>query len=175
MLTIRAGRRALDLIRSHGLDPAAVEIIPGAAGGPKGLGITGLDRAVFGEWLPRAPRTRHLVGASIGAWRFAAACCADSTKALARFAEVYTEQRYPPRATAAFVSRSARAMLAELFAGREEEILGCGDYRLHILAVRGRWPLTRDSPVATPLGFGIAALANPIGRRPPAPVLDPTA
>ena len=174
MLTIRAGRRALDLIRRHGLDPAAIEIVPGAAGGPKALGIAGLDRALFGEWLPRARRTRHLVGASIGAWRFAAACCNDSARALERFAELYTEQRYPPRPSAAFVSRSARAMLAELFAGREAEILGCGDYRLHILAVRGRWPLARDSSFATPFGFGMAALANAVGRRHLARFIDRT-
>ena len=71
-LTIRAGPRALEKIRSHGLDPAMVEIVPGAAGGPKGLGIAGLDRAILGEWLPSAPRVRHLIGSSIGAWRFAA-------------------------------------------------------------------------------------------------------
>ena len=170
MLTIRAGRRALDEIRAHGFDPAVVHIVPGAAGGPKALGLSGLDRAVFGEWLPRARRTRHLVGASIGAWRFAAACCSDPVTRLERFAELYTEQRYPPRADAAFVSRSARAMLAELFAGREDEILGCNDYRLHILAVRGRWP----SRLATPIGFGMAAFANAIGRRHLARFIDRT-
>jgi len=173
MLTIRAGRRALEAIRAQGLDPAAVAIVPGAAGGPKALGLSGLDRAVFGEYLPRARRTRHLVGASIGAWRFAAACTADPVASLARFAELYTEQRYPPRANAAFVSRSARAMVAELFAGREDEILGCSDYRLHVLAVRGRWPLTR-SPITTPIGFGMAAFANAVGRRHLARLLERT-
>ena len=73
-LTFRAGKRALERIRSHGLDPADIEIVPGAAGGPKALGISGLDRAVFGKWLPTAPGVRHLIGASVGAWRFAAAC-----------------------------------------------------------------------------------------------------
>ena len=106
VLTIRAGRRALERIRSHGLDPADIEMIPGAAGGPKGLGISGLDRAIFGEWLPRAPRTRHLVGASIGAWRFAAACCADPVEALDRFARAYTAQRYPRRPSRQFVRYS---------------------------------------------------------------------
>jgi hypothetical protein len=174
VLTIRAGRRALDLIRTQGLDPAAIDIVPGAAGGPKALGLSGLDRAVFGEWLTRSRRPRHLVGASIGAWRFAAACCGDSLATLQRFAELYTEQRYPPGANAAFVSRSARAMVAELFAGREDEILGCSDYRLHILAVRGRWPLTRASRLTTPLGFGVAAFANAVGRRHLARFIDRT-
>jgi hypothetical protein len=164
-LTIRAGPRALARIREGGLDPAMVEIIPGAAGGPKGLGIAGLDRAVFGEWLPSAPRVRHLIGSSIGAWRFAAASMPDPVKALADFARAYTLQSYPARPSANFVSRAARAMLDELFAGREAEILASPNNRLHIITMRGRWPLTRDSRLHTPLGFGMAALANTLGRR----------
>ena len=174
ILTIRAGRRALERIRTQGFDPADVEIIPGAAGGPKGLGIAGLDRAIFGEWLPRAPRVRHLVGASIGAWRFAAVCRNDRVRALEEFASGYTRQRYPKRPSRQFVSQSARTMLEELFKGREEEILSSADYRLHILTVRGRWPLTRDSSFATPLGFGMAALANTLDRRHLARFIDRT-
>jgi hypothetical protein len=165
VLTIRAGRRALERIQSEGLAAADVEIIPGAAGGPKALGIAGLDRALFGEWLPAAPGVRHLIGSSIGAWRFAAACRTDATQALAEFARTYTEQSYPRRPTRRFVSEAARTMLAGLFAGREDEILSHPHYRLHVLAVRGRWPLTRDSRFSTPFGFGMAAMANAIGRR----------
>ena len=174
ILTIRAGRRALERIRTHGFDPADVEIVPGAAGGPKGLGIAGLDRAIFGEWLPRAPRVRHLVGASIGAWRFAAVCCDDPVTMLDEFAKGYTRQRYPRRPSRQLVSQSARTMLGELFNGREDQILASRDYRLHILTVRGRWPLTRDSSLATPLGFGMAALANTLHRRHLARFIDRT-
>ena len=46
-LTLRAGPRALARIRQHGLSPADVGILPGAAGGPKGIGIhPELHRAV---------------------------------------------------------------------------------------------------------------------------------
>jgi hypothetical protein len=164
-LVIRAGARALEALRGGGLDPAAVEIVPGAAGGPKGLGIAALDRVIFGEWLASAPRVRHLVGASIGAWRFAAACRADAREALAAFADEYTRQCYPPRPTRRFVSDCARAMLRTLFAGHEAQVLAHPFHRLHIVTVRGRWPLTRDSSFATPLGFGMAAMANVLGRR----------
>jgi predicted acylesterase/phospholipase RssA len=173
-LIIRAGPRALERIRRDGLDPAMIDMVPGAAGGPKGLGIAGLDRVLFTEWLPRAPRVRHLVGASIGAWRFAAACCADAKSALDDFTRAYTEQSYPRRPTRRFVSDSAREMLRALFAHREEEILSHPHHRLHILAVRGRWPLTRDSGLHTSLGFGAAALANAIGRRHLARFIDRT-
>ena len=165
ILTIRAGKRALERIRAQGLNASDVEIVPGAAGGPKALGVAGLDRAVFGEWLPAAPGVRHLIGASIGAWRFAAACRTDPLAALDGFARSYTEQSYPRRPTRRLVSESARTMLAGLFAGHEDEILAHPHYRLHILTVRGRWPLTRDSAFTTPLGFGMAAMANALGRR----------
>jgi patatin-like phospholipase len=174
VLTIRAGKRALERIKSHGLAASDIEIIPGAAGGAKGLGIAGLDRAIFGEWLPAAPRVRHLIGASIGAWRFAAACCNEPVKALEAFARGYTEQTYPRRPSAGFVSAAARTMLQGLFAGREEEILNNPHYRLHILTVRGRWPLVRDSKYHTTLGFGMAAMANAIGRRHLARFIDRT-
>jgi hypothetical protein len=164
-ITIRAGKGALERIRSHGLDAADVSLIPGAAGGPKALGILGLDRAIFGEWLPAKPRTRHLVGASIGAWRFAAACCKDPEPVFAAFARGYSEQRYSLKPSAREVSDSARALLRELFHGREDEILASPGYRLHILAVRGRGPLAREARFSTPLGFGMAAMANALGRK----------
>ncbi|MGZ5037198.1 MAG: patatin-like phospholipase family protein [Usitatibacter sp.] len=174
VLTIRAGRRALERIQSAGLAASDVEIIPGAAGGPKALGIAGLDRALFGEWLPAAPGVRHLIGSSIGAWRFAAACRTDGAAALAEFASAYTRQSYPRRPTARFVSQAARTMLESLFAGREDEILSHPHYRLHVLAVRGRWPLSRAGRLSTSLGFGMAAMANAVGRRHLARFIDRT-
>lgn len=140
-------------------------MVPGAAGGPKALGILGLDRAIFGEWLPAKPRTRHLVGSSIGAWRFAAACCTNSGPVFDAFARGYSEQRYSMKPSAREVSASARELLRQLFEGREDEILSNAGYRLHILAVRGRGPLARESRYRTPLGFGMAAMANALGRR----------
>src|SRR5690606_26344842 len=102
-LTLKAGPRALSRIREQGLKPADVGILPGAAGGPKGIGIQGLDLALFGEWLPRAPRERALIGASIGSWRFASACLADAANGIRRLGELYTSQRFAKGVTIAEV------------------------------------------------------------------------
>lgn len=174
VLVLRAGPRAAARIARHGLDPADIEIVPGAAGGPKGLGIAGLDRALFAEWLPSAPRVRHLIGASIGAWRFAAACRRDTVEALGQFTRLYMEQCYPPRPSARFVSDCAREMLHALFEGREAEVLSSPAWRLHVLAVRARWPLARMQRWATPLGFGLAAVANAVSRTHLARFIDRT-
>jgi hypothetical protein len=93
-LSFHAGPKALARIRSHGLRAADVAIVPGAAGGPKGLILQALDQYVFGEWLPTAPRERTLIGSSIGAWRMAAACQADPAAAFARLGALYCGQRY---------------------------------------------------------------------------------
>ena len=81
-LRIYAGEKALQHLQEHGLKPQDVQLIPAAAGGPKGLILHHLDRQLFGEWLPQGQHAVHLVGASIGAWRMATALMADPQKAL---------------------------------------------------------------------------------------------
>ena len=80
-LHIHAGPKALAHIRDHGLRPEHIGIVPGAAGGPKGLILGPLDRFIFGEWLAQSSQPVHLVGASIGAWRMATACLNDPVAA----------------------------------------------------------------------------------------------
>ncbi len=70
-LTIRAGHLARQLIEKEGLHAQQVDIVPGAAGGPKGIGIQGLDQAIFGDFFAQAPQRRTVIGSSIGSWRFA--------------------------------------------------------------------------------------------------------
>jgi hypothetical protein len=163
-LILRAGHKALASIRREGLSPDQVAVIPGAAGGPKALGIIGLDRAIFGEWLPRAPRVRDLIGVSIGAWRFAAVCRGDVLPALKDFGDIYCGQRYPTRPSLRMVSESAHRNTRQLLEGQEQNVLTNPHYRLHVIATRGRGLLTNQSRLRTPLGFAIAALTNALGR-----------
>ena len=99
-LSIHAGPQALAHLRNHGLRAQDIAIIPGAAGGPKGLILQKLDQWLFGSWLPSAPRERTLIGASIGAWRMAAACLADPVAGFQRLGDLYCEQTYPRRPSA---------------------------------------------------------------------------
>jgi len=162
-LAIRAGAGALARLRTHGLDPADVSVIPAAAGGPKGLTLTGLDKALFGEWLPRAPRERWLIGASIGAWRMAAACLPDPLHGLNRLVDLYCfEQDYSARPGAAEVSRVCRQLVEKLVGGDTGEMLAHPQHRLALLTVRGRGALKRDAGASA---WGLAAAANTLGRR----------
>ena len=165
-LTIRAGRRALQRLKEKPLSPEDVHVIPGAAGGPKALGISGLDKAIFGDWLPRVPQERSLIGSSIGSWRFAAVASSDDPKAqLSRLAELYTAQRFAKGVSAAEVSRKSVLFLEELLGGREDAILNHPWYRLNIVVVRSLGRLAEDARGRLGLGLMSAISANMVSRR----------
>ena len=88
-LAIYAGPKAREHLQRYGFLPQHVGVIPGAAGGPKGLILGPLDRFIFGQWLPQSHQFVDLVGASIGAWRMATACLNDSAHALVRLEKDY--------------------------------------------------------------------------------------
>lgn len=163
-LTIRAGKRALARIREQGLQPADVGILPGAAGGPKALGIQGLDLALFGDWLQRAPRERSLIGASIGSWRFASACLPDPAVGLRRLGELYTSQRFTKGVSMAQVSHSCSLMLEQLLGSDESSILSNPHYRLNIVVVKSHGLLQHDHRGALSLGLSSVIGSNLMGR-----------
>ncbi len=178
MLSIQAGPRAIAHIREHGLRPEDIAIVPGAAGGPKGLGLAMLDEWLFADWLPQGFAARQtpidLIGASIGAWRFAAVCrgtiggvfSADETRAtLGAFAKAYSEQYYPRKVDAAYITAYARALINNLFVGHVNDVLMHPHYRLNVLAVRGKGILAREQRGRTHAGYALAALANAVGRQ----------
>ena len=164
-LCLRAGQRALQHIRDQGLRPADVHLVPGAAGGPKALGIQGLDMAIFGDWLPRAVQPRSLVGASIGSWRFASICLPDPVAGLRRLGELYTAQRFPKGISVAEISRRCARMLDELLADQDQSILDNPHYHLNIVAVKSLRLLQHDRPAHLGLGLGGVIGANLLGRR----------
>ena len=168
-LAVYAGPRARERLRQHGLRPADVRVVPAAAGGAKGLALLPLDRFLFAHWLREASQTVHLLGASIGAWRMAAACAADPDAALADLTEDYITQSYPsapgkppsPRV----VSQVFRRKLEERLGANAESLLAHPRYRLHVFTSRGRRLLHRPGRVRMPLGWMAAFAANAASRR----------
>jgi hypothetical protein len=168
-LQVYAGPRALRHLREQGLRPVDVRVIPGAAGGPKGLVLNPLDRYLFGTWLAGSTHGLHLPGASIGAWRLACACLPDADAALAQLAEDYISQDYehtpgkPP--TPATVSRAFGERLQQRLGTRAAEVLSHPQRRLHVFTSRGRHLLRREGRLRTPLGYLGAFATNAISRR----------
>lgn len=168
-LAIHAGPRALAALRAQGLRPQDVRIIPAAAGGPKGLILSALDRFIFGNWLARSPQTVHLVGGSIGAWRMATACLPDADAGFAQLAQDYVAQDYPHApgkfAPPAVVTALFGRQIERSFGGREALVLAHPRFRLHIFTSRGLHVLGREGRLRTPLGYLGAFTANALSRR----------
>ena len=168
-LQVLAGPRALVHLRKRGLAPADVRVIPGAAGGPKGLVRNPLDRFIFGHWLVGSGPTLHLLGASIGAWRLACACLPDADVALAELAEDYVTQSYEAAPGEGVTPRSASQAFARTLekrlGGRAAEVLAHERRRLHVFTSHGRHLLGRQGRWRTPVGYTGAFLANAGSRR----------
>ena len=169
-LRIYAGPKARQHLEKNGLQPQDIGVVPGAAGGPKGLILGALDRFIFGDWLLQSHQSVHLVGASIGAWRMATACLDNPVAAFSRLEHDYIHQHYAlepgqKRPTADFVSEKFGKSLADFYGGRVREVLNHPRYRLHIITSRGRHMLGREHKVATPLGYLGAFLTNSVYRK----------
>ncbi len=178
-LAIYAGKKAKAHIAKNGLQAKDVRVVAGAAGGPKGLLLLGLDKFIFGEWLKTSNQPVDLVGASIGAWRMATACMDDCEAGFDRLTKDYIAQDYEPTfnkrgkrvmPSSEFVSEEFGMALFDFYDGHMAEILNHPRYRLHIITSRGRGFLKQTNPhkrlqARTALGFAGAYFANLANRK----------
>lgn len=163
-LHIRAGSIAKQLILKEGLHAQQVDMIPGAAGGPKGIGLTGLDQAIFGAFLPQATQRRFLIGSSVGAWRFASLITQGAQQGAARLAEQYIHLPFHKKMNIQEIEKISRDMLNELLAQQQQKLVEHPDYHLTIIAAKARHMFQSDRRFAL-MGalFGIMG-SNAISR-----------
>ena len=141
-LRIYAGPKAMQHIAQNGLQPQDVGVVPGAAGGPKGLLIGPLERFFFGGLPVQTIHDVHLVGASIGAWRMATACLNNPVAGFAQLEHDYIRQDYALKAgekspSADTVSEDFGRNLTSFYAGKVADGLNHPPYKLHIFTSRG--------------------------------------
>ncbi|HEX5487078.1 MAG TPA: patatin-like phospholipase family protein [Limnobacter sp.] len=179
-IKIIAGSRAKAHIQRHGLHPEDISAIPAAAGGPKGLILQGLDRFIFTQWLTPEVLARRadnggaplqLIGASIGAWRMAAAASAKPDEAFRELAEQYCEmQRYPKGIDRATISEICGYMLDGFTDPHIQDIANPKHKNLVVWVNKGLSPLHRPHshpahpPLASKQGFASAVLSNAVNR-----------
>lgn len=164
-LVFLAGRRALETIRSQGLRPDDVKVVAGAAGGPKWLILSHLDRLLFGSWFKNRRNPLHLLGSSIGSWRFAADSCADPIAAIDRMQDAYIHQAYDHKPTPREISEKSRAIIDQALGPTgPDDVLSHPVNRLSLLAVRSRHLLASRHRLPLALGLAAAVSANALMR-----------
>jgi hypothetical protein len=163
---IKAGHKALALIRDEGLRPERIKVLAGAAGGPKWLVLYHLDRLLFASFFKGRRAPLHLIGSSIGAWRFAALSQREPLSALDRFRKAYLHQTYATAPTAAEVTAESRKVMDGYLADAAvPEILTHHWCRMNLLAVRCRNLTALENKPGMSMGLAGAVISNLIGRR----------
>lgn len=165
-LRFLAGPGACDDIRKHGFSPERIGTIAGASGGAKWLVLSQLDRVIASRILPKLRSPVHLLGSSIGAWRFCCYAQADPLAAIERFESEYLDQQYSEKPDANEISAKSREIL-EQFLGDHgaAEIVNHPVLRLHIMTVRSRMLTASERRIFLATGLAVAATSNILSRR----------
>ena len=164
-LRIIAGRSAYRKIKSSGLSPADVRVVPGASGAAKWLVIYGLDKAIFADFLPASQQPVLLYGTSVGAFKLAAACQASPAQALTRLALAYIDQYYGAGISSSSVVNETRKILDAVMTEQGiGELLNNSRFSFNCGAVRCKGLLASRSPRLQKLAMMQAFLLALIGR-----------
>ena len=113
-LCFKAGPSAFKDVKTHGFAEERIGTIAGASGGAKWLVLSQLDRVITERILPKLSAPVHLLGSSIGAWRFCCYAQPSPKEAIERFESAYIDQKYSEKPDAAEISGKSREILQEL-------------------------------------------------------------
>jgi hypothetical protein len=162
-IRVRAGRRAYDLIRDGGFSLDRIGTYFGPAGGPRWLVASGFDLTLLKEGSLGKTYPVWLVGASAGAWRFAAWLQPEALKAYHALIDAYICTTYGRKATPETILQS----LIDIINATVEDdalpfVLASKQYRLAILTSRVGHLLASRYPSVQKVGYALCFLANAI-------------
>lgn len=164
-LTFKAGAGALETVRRHGFDIGSIGTIAGASGGAKWLVLSQLDRAILSTVVPRLRGPVHLIGSSIGSWRFACYAQHDPLAAIGRFEEAYLGQTYSEKPDIHEITALSRGILRYVLGETGvAEILAGALFRVHVMAVRARHVMASERPAVLGSALIASALLNAFSR-----------
>ena len=165
-LVFKAGRGAFDSIQRHGFDPERIGTLAGASGGAKWLVLSQLDRCILQTVVPRLAGPVHLIGSSIGAWRFACYAQNDPIAAIDRFEEAYIGQSYSDNPDIHEITAKTREILKIVMQDDAAgQILSHPVFRTHIMTVRARHLAASENRLVLAATLMAAASLNAISRK----------
>ena len=167
-IRIKAGRKAYKLIRDGGFHFDRVSGYFGPAAGPRWLVASGFDLTLLKQGVLGRSRPVSLIGASAGAWRFAAWVQPEPEKSYRTLMEKYITTLYTRADTAVTILKSLQAIIDSYL---EEDALPFAmankQYRLAVLTVRSKHLLASELRIVQALGLGFFFLFNAFSRATP--------
>jgi hypothetical protein len=165
-LLFKAGPGAIRQIRRDGFSSEQIGTIAGASGGAKWLALSQLDRVIIQRILPALSGPVHLIGSSIGAWRFSCYAQSSPLAALERFEVAYLEQRYSDRPDIDEISDKGREIIGEILGDSGvREIVTNPLLRTHVMTVRSRFLSATERRSLLAASLLLAASANIVSRK----------
>jgi hypothetical protein len=160
-IRIKAGRLAYKMIRDGGFTLDTIATYFGPAGGPRWLVSSGFDLTLLKKGLLGRKKPLWLVGASAGAWRFAAWLQPEAEKSYLAFMNAYITAIYKRGDSPRIILKK----LVEIVDSYIEEdglpfALSNKQYRLAILTTRMKNIAISDSSWSQKAGFLLIFLAN---------------
>jgi hypothetical protein len=152
-------------IQEQGVTPQMFSAMLGASGGPKWFVLYGLDKVIFSEFLDKSTQPLDVIGSSIGAFRSACFAHHDTTAAIERLADRYSNTVYSEKPTVQEITQKGIALLDNMI-GQDgvQEVLNHSKRRLHIVVAKSHGLAAREIRWQQGAALGLAATRNAIGR-----------
>ncbi len=164
-ISIRAGSRAIKIIREEGLNLARVKVLAGASGSAKFLVLAGLDKVLI-SMLKGRKKSLYLLGTSIGAFRMAAFCQSDPLAAIETLEREYIDQQYVLKPSKEEITGGTLKILNAYIDDQELSfMLNHPFMRLNFLSNRCKGLLKSDHYLGQCAGLGVAAGLNLLRRK----------
>jgi len=164
-LKIKAGKNVYKAIKDGSFNFNSISAYFGAAVGPRWLLASGFDQTMLkGGYLGRS-RAVSLIGASAGAWRFAAWTQPQALQSYQRLLDGYVNTRYSRRDTPQSVLEKLRDLIDDYL---EDDALPFAlnnkKYRLAIITARARNLVSFDAKFIQKIGLAACFLLNCLSR-----------
>lgn len=161
-----AGPTAFKAISEQGLTPDLFSQLLAASGGPKWLGIAGLDKYLFSEFFKGRKTPLYTLGASSGAWRLACFAQQDPLAAYQRLETFYIGQRYENRPSPIAVSEQVQAVIGAILGPqRGQDIIENAVFRSHFVVCRAKHLNRSNHSLGLAAGLAATAVTNMLSRR----------
>ncbi len=165
-IRIRAGKQAYAIIKSGGFNLDRIATYFGPAGGPRWLVTSGFDLTLLRERALGRKNPVWLVGASAGAWRFAAWPQPEADKSYLALMDAYITAEYNRKDTPQTILKSLKSIVDSYI---EDDGLSFAvaskRYRLSILTARMKNLAASENPFLQRAGFLSIFLANAASAR----------
>ncbi len=165
-IEVYAGSRAMTQIMDGGLKPDMIKAMAGAAGGPKFLVLSGLDRAIIGTFLKGRTEPLFYIGSSIGVFRAAALAQENPLGAHSKLIESYMKQSYSPKPTAEDISSETEKILDSYIKEADiKYILNKSFINISMITTRCTGLSSSDSKLLQGTSLIAASAANLLSRQ----------